>query len=142
MKNDPLLIDSTDLNKLFATFSLEDQLDDLLDQLNQRYDIISKRVFILESENSPELVCTYGVDMNNLNDNALLSNTILVHRKKEFNVLYSINALNVLIAGMNGGKVDHSYKINWADYKNSLLLTRDGQFSKISTKVKDVIYLN
>ena len=141
MKINPSPVDSTDLNRLFATFSFEEQLDELFGKLTSRYDIISGRVFILESVDTEELVCTYSVDMNNLNDDALLSNTILVHRKKDFNVLYSINALNILIASMNDGKIDPNYKINWSDYKNSLLITREGKFSKLSTKVKDIIYL-
>lgn len=140
--NGSLPLESPELNKIFATFSLEDQLETLLDQINDRYDIVAKRVFVLESSDTPELVCTYGVDCNNLNDNALMSNTIMVHRKKEFNTLYSINGLNALIANNNGGKIDHTYKVNWSDYKNSLLLTRDGLFAKINTKVKDIVYLN
>jgi hypothetical protein len=39
-------------------------------------------------------------------------NTILVHRKKETNTLYTINALNELIKKLNGGVVDIAYKVN------------------------------
>jgi len=44
-------------------------------------------------------------------------NTILVHRKKETNTLYTINALNDLIKKLNGGVVDISFRVNWQHYK-------------------------
>lgn len=128
-------------NRLFATFSVPDNLDTLVDILHTRYSVLSGRVFVLESTDTPELICTYGVDMNNLSDDGLLDNTILVHRNKEFNVLYSINALNALITDLNGN-IDHSYKVDWSGYKNSLLLTREGEFTKLRTKLKDILYLN
>lgn len=128
-------------NRLFATFSVPDDLDTLVDTLHTRYSVLSGRVFVLESADTPELICTYGVDMNNLSDDGLLDNTILIHRNKEFNVLYSINALNALITDLSGN-VDHSYKVDWSGYKNSLLLTREGEFTRLRTKLKDILYLN
>ena len=71
----------------------------------------------------------------------VLPNTILLHRKKEFNVLYSINSLNTLIKEINGGKVDNQYMINWEDYKNSILLVNDGLLKKMPTKIHKIITL-
>src|ERR1700749_1636080 len=114
LKNDPLPIESTDLpNKLFASFTVTESLEYTLAEIQQRYSVLSSRVFVLESEDTPEYICTYSVDTNNLNDNSLLSDTILVHRKKDVNCLYSINALNILVASLNNGKIDPTYRIAW-----------------------------
>jgi hypothetical protein len=36
---------------------------------------------------------------------SILENTILLHRKKESNTLYTINALNDLICSLNEGQI-------------------------------------
>ena len=41
------------------------------------------------------MLCTYNVEQGNTKD--IPSNTIMVHRKKDSNTLYTINALNELI---------------------------------------------
>ena len=52
--------------------------------------------------------------------------TIRVHRKKNTNTLYTINALNAAVAKDNGGKTGKQYRLDWAQYENSLLLTKNG----------------
>jgi hypothetical protein len=73
--------------------------------------------------------------------NSLLENTILLHRKKESNTLYTINALNDLIKSLNGGTLDTSYIIDWNDYKNCILLTHSGDLRKLDTKIYKIITL-
>ena len=69
----------------------------------------------------------------------LIPNTILAHRKKESNTLYTINALNCLIRSLNNDVIDTNYKINWIDYKNSILLTQGDSFRKLSTKIYKIL---
>ena len=71
--------------------------------------------------------------------NTILDNTILLHRKKDSNTLYTINALNDLIKSLNGGVLDTSYKVNWQDYRNCILLTAGGELKKLDTKVHDIL---
>jgi hypothetical protein len=52
-------------------------------------------------------------------------NTISVHRKKETNTLYTVNALNEIIQRLNNGVLDKTYQLEWYNYQNSLLLTDD-----------------
>jgi hypothetical protein len=82
---------------------------------------------------------TYNVEQNNVE--GIPQNTILVHRKKESNTLYTINALNDLIKKLNGGVVDPSYRINWVHYKNCILLTNQGDLKQLNTKVYKIIEL-
>jgi hypothetical protein len=73
--------------------------------------------------------------------NALLDNTILLHRKKESNTLYTINALNDLIKSLNGGVLDNQFPIDWKEYQNCILLTHAGDLKKLDTKIYKIITL-
>mgnify|MGYP001581499717 FL=1 len=127
-------------NKLFCTFSTQENLDNVLTSIQERYKIIYNKIFVLYSKSQDEYICTYNVDFGNVS--AFLDNTILVHRKKETNTLYTINALNTLIKQLNGGQLDSSYRINWADYRNCVLLTKGPELKRINTKLFNIIELD
>ena len=127
-------------NKLFCTFSTQEWLDDVLSSIQERYKIIYSKIFVLYSKSQNEYICTYNVDFGNVS--AFLDNTILVHRKKETNTLYTINALNTLIRELNGGVLDTTYRINWPDYKNCVLLTKGPELKRINTKLFNIIELD
>ena len=127
-------------NKLFCTFSTQEDLDSVLTSIQERYKIIYSKIFVLYSKSQNEYICTYNVDFGNVS--AFLDNTILVHRKKETNTLYTINALNTLIKQLNNGQLDSSYRINWADYKNCVLLTKGPELKRINTKLFNIIELD
>ena len=97
------------------------------------------KMFVLFVKSTNEYVVTYNVDQGNIN--IIPENTILVHRKKETNSLYTINALNELIKRLNGGVVDVSYKVNWQHYKNCILLTQHNELKQLNTKVHSIIEL-
>jgi len=48
----------------------------------------------------------------------------MVHRKKETNTIYTINALNELIMNLNNGVLDKKYPIEWDRYKDTILLKK------------------
>jgi|TARA_Y100000361_G_scaffold72066_1_gene63840 hypothetical protein len=127
-------------NKLFCTFSTEDTLDDVLTSIKQKYRIVYNKIFVLYSKSQDEYICTYNVDFGNVS--TFLENTILVHRKKETNTLYTINALNTLIKELNGGVLDTSYRINWSDFKNCILLTKGPELKRVNTKLYKIIELD
>ena len=85
---------------------------------------------------------TYNVDMGNTSMDSIVDNTILVHRKKQTNTLYTINALNELIKSLNNGVLDKKFPIEWNNYKNCILLIQAEGFNKIDTKVKEIINLS
>ena len=127
-------------NKLFCTFSTEDTLDDVLTSIKQKYRIVYNKIFVLYSKSQDEYICTYNVDFGNVS--TFLENTILVHRKKETNTLYTINALNTLIKELNGGVLDTSYRVNWSDFKNCILLTKGPELKRVNTKLYKIIELD
>lgn len=127
------------LNKLFATFSSKDKLEETLQTIKETYSILYGKLFVLESKDSDELLITYNIDPVN-SSTRILPNTILLHRKKQSNTLYTINALNILIKELNGGVVDSSYVVNWDDYKNTVILTQGTDLRKLETKIHKIIY--
>jgi hypothetical protein len=126
-------------NKLFCTFTTLEGLDDLVQEIQYNYDILYNKIFILYIKSNDEYFCTYNVDPASMNN--VLPNTILVHRKKESNTLYTINALNELIKRLNGGVVDIYYKVNWQHYKNTILLTQHNELKQLKTKIHQIIEL-
>lgn len=127
-------------NKLFCTFATEETLDDVLTSIREKYRIVYNKIFVLYSKSQNEYICTYNVDFGNVS--TFLENTILVHRKKETNTLYTINALNTLIKELNNGQLDNSYKVNWTDYRNCILLTKGPELKRINTKLFNIIELD
>lgn len=126
------------MNKLFCTFTSKDGLDDTLREINREYTILYKKIFVLASPESEEYMCTYNIELQG-GQTKILPNTILLHRKKESNTLYTINALNTLIKKLNEGVLDTSFIINWNDYKNSILLTQGDDLKKLNTTIHKIV---
>lgn len=124
-------------NKLFCTFTQLEGLDDLLNEIQSKYIIIYNKMFVLEIVDTNEYVVTYNVEQGNVH--TIPEHTILVHRKKESNTLYTINALNGLIKKLNGGFVDTKYQVNWQDYRNCILLTQHNELKQLNTKIHKII---
>jgi hypothetical protein len=130
-----------DLSKLFCTFTSPADLDETLNIINRRYIILFDKIFILESTQSDELMCTYNIDSGNSSE-VPMTNTILLHRKKETNSLYTINALNTLIKSLNNGILDKNYVVDWNQYKNCILLTDGPNLRKLNTTIHKIINFN
>jgi hypothetical protein len=128
-------------NKLFCTFTAPEALDETLNTLQTKYTILYSKIFVLESLSTEEYVCTYNIDTFNMEQQSVLPNTILLHRKKESNTLYTINALNALIKSLNNGILDTNFRITWLDYKNSILLIQSNDLNIIKTKIHKIINL-
>jgi hypothetical protein len=126
-------------NRLFCTFTALEALDELISELSSKYSIMYNKMFILHVKSNNEYVVTYNVDQGNIND--IPEQTILVHRKKESNTLYTINALNELIKRLNGGVVDTKYPVNWQHYKNCILLTQHNEIKQLNTKIFKIVEL-
>ena len=126
-------------NKLFCTFTSLEDLDNLIDSITSKYKVMYNKIFVLHVKSNDEYVCTYNIDQGNVSD--IPANTILVHRKKESNTLYTINALNELIKRLNGGVVDTRFPIEWQHYRNTILLTQHDELKQLKTKIYKIIEL-
>ena len=126
-------------NKLFCTFTTLEDLDALVADLQSKYTIMYNKMFVLHIKSNNEYVVTYNVEQGNVS--SIPDNTILVHRKKDSNTLYTINALNELIKRLNGGVVDPRFRIDWKHYKNTILLTQQNELKELKTKIHTIIEL-
>ena len=126
-------------NRLFCTFTTLEDLDSLIEGLDLKYKIMYNKIFVLHVKSNNEYVCTYNVEQGNISE--IPPNTILVHRKKDSNTLYTINALNELIKCLNGGVVDTKFPIEWQHYKNTILLTQHDELKQLKTKIYKIIEL-
>lgn len=121
---------------LLCTFAHVNDLKLIVDYIDKNYVLERNSIYVFENtENPDELYCTYNV----VSAEASAENTILIHRKKESNTLYTINALNTLIKSINSGVLDKSFIVDWENYRNSLLMTVNGDISIIGLTLKKVI---
>mgnify|MGYP005994703893 CR=1 FL=1 len=123
-------------NKLLCTFVPTNEIDTFIEDLTSRYSIMYNKVFILSVRDSEEYACTYNLEQPDINN--IPANTISVHRKKESNTLYTINALNELIKSLNGGVVDTRFRVDWKHYRNTILLTTQGELRFLRTKIYEI----
>jgi hypothetical protein len=125
--------------QLLCTFTTREELDITLQSIREKYTIVYNYIYILQNKsNLDELFVTYNIDTDNQPEIPLVG-TILIHRKKESNTLYTINALNELIKEENGGKLDKRFQLDWGKFKNSIILTNPTGTKRIQTRVYEVI---
>ena len=129
-------------NRLYCTFVEPNEINEISKKIQSSYKVLFDKIFVLESLDGEKIMLTYNVDLGNTNGEFAIGNTILVHRKKQTNTLYTLNALNELIKSLNNGVLDKSYSINWNNYKNCILLVQAEGFKKIDTKIQEIINLS
>jgi len=124
-------------NRLFCTFTSLNEMEGMIESIKNAYSILYNKMFILYVKSTDEYTITYNIEQGNIND--IPENTILVHRKKESNTLYTINALNELIKKLNGGVVDTNFTVNWQHYRNCILLTQHNEIKQLNTKIFKIV---
>lgn len=128
---------TTKQHQMLCSFTNENEYIHLLKEIQEYYTLLFNKIFILENiENPEEYLITYNIDITKRVN--ILPDTISVHRKKEYNTLYTINALNHIIKSKIG-YIDPAYSLNWVDYSNCLLYLDKGRFQRIDLKVNKII---
>ena len=127
--------------QLLCTFTAKADLQYTLNQIKQTYNVVYNFIYVLQNkENLDELYITYNIDTQ-YKPMYPLRDTILVHRKKQSNTLYTINALNEIVKEENGGYSSKDYIVDWDKYKNTLIVTNPEGTKKIRTGIYEVIEL-
>ena len=127
-----------DRRQLLCTFSNIKNFRDTANSIKKFYEVYNNRIFAFTNVNNPhEVYLTYNV-LNMNKDAQKFPNTILIHRKKQTNSLYTLNSMNKLIEEENG-KQDHSYVIDWSLYENSLIITGDVSVKIIPLKICSIL---
>ena len=129
--------------QLLATFTTKEDLDKTIQKIKNAYTIAFSKIYVLQNENNVnELICTYNVDLEKGADYNDVKGTISLHRKKHSNTLYTINALNEVIANLNNGLVDSKFIVPWENFKNTLMVTNSDGLNKIPTRIYKIIKIN
>ena len=106
--------------QLLCTFAHQSDLNIITDYIQKSYTIPEQRIFVFSNAEVPsQLYCTYNVDASETRG----QNTISIHRKKETNTLYTVNALNAIIQRVTNGVLDKTFQVDWNNYQNSFILT-------------------
>ena len=126
--------------QLLCTFTQRDKLDDILELIILCNEVLYNKIYVFQNgDDYHQLICTYNVEYDAENHPEDIPNTISLHRKKQSNTLYTINALNEVIRELNGGVLDKKFPVPWEKYQNSLLLTNDNGLNKIPTKIHSIV---
>ena len=127
-------------SQLLCTFSNKKEITEMVLIIKESAPLSMRKVYVLQKADNPnELMLTYNVKKSDTS--GFLPNTILLHRKKETNTLYTINAVNHIIREANNGVLDTSYRLQWQNYRNSILLTNKEGLNIIPTRLKEIIDL-
>ena len=125
--------------QLLCTFTSKDELQNTLQRIRETYYLVYNYIYVLQNKsNLEELFITYNIDTQ-YKPTYPLRDTILVHRKKQSNTLYTINSLNELVKELSGGKLDKNFTVDWDMFKNCIIVTNTEGVKKISTRVFEVI---
>lgn len=126
--------------QLVCTFVKKYQIEDMLDEIRREFTVLNDKAFLLKStELTNELVLSYNVLLDS--HKTFLPGSILVHRKKETNTIYTINALNELIMNLNNGILDKSYSIDWIKYQDTMLLKKPEGLKMLKMEIVKVYSL-
>lgn len=125
--------------QLLCTFTTRGELENLLESIHDTYKLVYNYIYVLQNKTDlEELFVTYNIDTA-FHAELPLKNTILVHRKKESNTLYTINALNELVKEENDGVADKHFMVEWKKFRNTIIVTNPMGTKKIPTRIFEII---
>jgi len=125
--------------QLLCTFCTEDTLEETIERIIRCYEVAFNSVYVLENaDEEGALCCTYNIIATAEIREPTPPSTISLHRKKQTNTLYTINALNKLVAEQNDGVVDKTFQVDWNELCNMILVTQYGHLKKINTKIREI----
>jgi hypothetical protein len=129
------------LNKekqLLCTFYGNDYKE-LIEKIKQFYTVVENKFFVfINLKNNKEYFIIYNISSLNI-ENKKFPNTISIHRKKNYNTLYTLNGMNKLIVEENNGTFDKTFQLNWELYRNCLILTTDIGPKIVSLKLTEIV---
>jgi hypothetical protein len=134
---------------LLATFARTQNINDIIDTISQNFDVVGNKLFMLQDvAYKHKKIITYNINKDrDVVFSDIIQNTISLHRKKETNTLYTLNALNEVVKEQNGGELNKSFSVDWNVYRNTLLITYKDDVTgemylkKISTRLLNIVNL-
>ena len=133
---------------LLATFCKARNVRVTIDLIADSFEVVSSKVFVLQDESDRyKKILTYNIVKDETVFSDVIKNTVSLHRKKEVNSLYTLNALNEVVKIQNNGVLDSKFSVEWEDYRNTLLVTYkedDGEqkLRRINTRLISVVNID
>lgn len=117
---------------LVAVFIDKEDLDICLQKISQKFKVVGNKIFILSisNEDDSEYVLTFNIETTNKENLVIedIGKIIRIHRRKDTNTLYTINALNFI----NKEEKDETV---WEKYRFSFLTVSNNALKVIKTKL-------
>ena len=128
--------------QLLCTFTSVNELENTIDTIKNSYVLVLNKLYLLENvADTNQLILTYNITKSSSIGVSPPPSTISVHRKKLTNSIYTINAINRLIESKNNGILDKSFRIDWSELQNTVLVTAYSRLKIVNTKLSDIIYI-
>ena len=128
--------------QLLCTFATVNDLDATATLIQDVYALPFNKIYVLENiHESAQVVLTYNISGKLTDTIQPPPSTISVHRKKQTNTIYTINAINRLIEEKNNGVLDKNFRIDWNELKNTVLVTAYSRLKIVHTKLFKIIDL-
>ena len=109
---------------LFIITDDEQKIQEEVEFIVNNIEITNNLIFLLQDTENPEKkIITYNAVVEKGKPFNPRLFTMRMHRKKQTNTLYTINALNAAVASQHEGKTGKDLKLDWTQYENSILLT-------------------
>ena len=109
---------------LLATFCKSRDVKDIINLISDSFDVVGGKIFVLQDESDRhKKILTYNIVKEDIVFSDVIKNTISLHRKKETNTLYTLNALNEVVMDQNDGQLDPQFSVDWEPHRNTLLVT-------------------
>jgi hypothetical protein len=134
---------------LLATFCKSRDVKDIISLISDSFEIVGGKIFVLQDESDRhKKILTYNIIKEDIVFSDVIKNTISLHRKKETNTLYTLNALNEVVMEQNGGQLDPQFSVDWEPHRNTLLVTYKDDESgeqnlrRIETRLINIVNLD
>jgi len=123
--------------QLLCTFTTLAELEFELAAIARTYKVDGD-IYVLQNQDVPEdIYLTYNVRRDMVTPRR--PKTISVHRKKDYNVIYSINALNLMAVGDFSGSLNPRHEIDWDRYRNSLVVVNGKSITVFPTVLLKIV---
>ena len=134
---------------LLATFCKARNVKETIDLIADEFEVVGGKIFVLQDESDRyKKILTYNIVKEDVVFSEVIKNTISLHRKKETNTLYTLNALNEVVREQNNGVIDPKFSVDWVPHRNTLLVTYkddetgDQHLRRIETRLINIVNLD
>jgi hypothetical protein len=123
----------------FLTTDSDQEIQTEVEFIVNNIHITNNYIFLLQDKEDPsKKILTYNALVKKGEPFNPRLYTMRVHRKKQTNTLYTINALNKAVSEQHDGQTGKHLKLDWSVYENCILLTSGKQLKTIPLEVTKI----